>query len=267
MRPLAAGATLAGVEVIAHLHRSNRLDVYDAWCSRRLCRVIVKTLRPDRRHETTAAAAALRREGRLLKRLAHPHLVRAYEVVTEPRPAIVMETLTGATLEHLVREGRPLSGAELGVLGAQLASAVGYLHAENILHLDLKPANVVAEAGRAKVIDLSHARRPGVMRAGGGTWCFMAPEQARGGFVGPAADAWGIGIVILEAATGESALMELADELDSDTPQLEGRVPSLRERRPRLPRTLTETIDACLEPDPVARPTVGELHDRLAAVS
>lgn len=215
---------------------------------------------PDR-----GAAAALRREGRLLRRLAHPHLVRAYEVVEAPRLAIVMETLTGATLEHLVRSA-PLRGAELGVLGAQLASAVGYLHAEGILHLDLKPANIVAEAGRAKLIDLSHARRPGRVRAGGGTWCFMAPEQARGGELGPAADVWGLGVVLHEAATGESALLDLADHLDTDTPQLDGRVPSLRALRPRLPRSLTTTIDACLEPDPTSRPTVAQLHDTCAAL-
>ncbi len=50
-----------------------------------------------------------------------------------------------------------------------------------MLHLDLKPSNVVAEAGRAKVIDLSLARAPGRLPAAIGTWCYMAPEQARGG--------------------------------------------------------------------------------------
>lgn len=177
MRPLGPGALIAGgVRVLGHLHRSNRLDVYDAWCERRECRVIAKTLRPDRRSEKPAVRALLR-EGHLLKRLAHPHLVRAYEVAEVPRPVVIMETLTGETLEHLILRSR-LTAAELAVLGTQLASALRYLHSERVVHLDLKPANVIAEAGRAKVIDLSHARAPARVRPGGGTWCYMAPEQS-----------------------------------------------------------------------------------------
>jgi serine/threonine protein kinase len=264
MRPLGAGAQLAGVRVIEHLHRSNRLDVYDAWCERRACRVVVKTLRPDRLAERSSVLALIR-EGQLLRRLAHPHLVRAYEVHEAPRPAIVLETLTGATLEHVVREQRPLSAAELAVVGEQLAAAVGYLHSEGVLHLDLKTANVVAEAGRVKVIDLSHARPPGPLRRGGGTWFTMAPEQVRGGVICTAADVWGLGIVLHEAALGRAPLLDLADELDSDTPQLEVRIPSLRAEGRRLPRALAATLHACLEPDPAARPTVAELRTTCAA--
>jgi serine/threonine protein kinase len=71
---------------------------------------------------------------------------------------------------------RPLSAVELANLGAHLAGALRHLHAEGVLHLDLKPSNVIAENGRAKVIDLSHARAPGRVPAGNGTWCYMAPE-------------------------------------------------------------------------------------------
>jgi eukaryotic-like serine/threonine-protein kinase len=112
----------------------------------------------------------------------------------------------------------------------------------------------VAEAGRAKVIDLSHARRPSRMRAGHGTWCYMAPEQARGGAVDAAADVWGLGIVLYAAATRSNPLADLADELDVDDPQLHARLALLRNRRPRLPAELTALVDACLEPDPAARP-------------
>jgi eukaryotic-like serine/threonine-protein kinase len=267
MRPLGRGREIApGTTILEHLHRSNALDVYDAWNAPRACRVIVKTLRPDRLGKP-GAAARLVREGRLLRRLTHPHLVRAYEVHEGERPAIVMETLTGETLEHLAGEGRPLSGAELAVLGTHLASALTHLHAEGVLHLDLKPSNVVAETGRAKVIDLSHARPPGRMPPGNGTWCYMAPEQVRGGDVGPAADVWGLGICLHAAATGESVLMDLADELDVDDPQLHARVPSLRAARPRLPRELTELVDACLEPAPEDRPPLAATFAALDALT
>lgn len=259
MRPLGRGREIApGTTIVEHLHRSNGLDVYDAWSELRACRVVVKTLRPDRLR-VRGARAALLREGRLLLRLAHPHVVRGYEVHDGDRPAIVMETLTGATVEHLAHEGAPLRPPELAVLGSHLASALHHLHGVGVVHCDLKPSNVVAESGRAKLIDLSHARPPGRMPRGNGTWCFMAPEQVGGRDVGPPADVWGLGIVLHAAAARASPLEDLADELDVDDPQLHARVPSLRAARPRLPRALTDVVDACLEPDPAVRPAVREL--------
>jgi len=258
MRPFAAGRQLApGYEVIAHLARSNVFDVYDVWSHRRACRCVVKLLRPDRRRDARAARA-LEREGRLLTRLTHPHIVRGYETLSEPLPAIVMETLRGETVGHLVeRRARRLGAAELGHLGVHLCSAVAYLHGEGVLHLDLKPSNVIAEAGRAKIIDLSLARPPGRMPPGIGTWCYMAPEQARGGEVGAPADVWGIAGVLYEAATG---LAPFGDEDDEDV-----EFPSLArpahpvDRRRRLPRGLAGAIDAALAADSAARPSVAEL--------
>jgi eukaryotic-like serine/threonine-protein kinase len=268
VRPLGRGREIApGTTILEHLHRSAGLDVYDAWNQPRGCRVIVKTPRPDRLRRPSARAKLLR-EGRLLKRLTHPHIVRAYEVHDGTRPVIVMETLTGSTLERLIRDARrPFGARELANLGAHLAAALRHLHAEGILHLDLKPSNVVAEHGRAKVIDLSHARPPGRMRAGNGTWCYMAPEQARGGEIGAPADVWGLGIVLYAAALRSNPLADVADELAVDEPQLHARVPLLRRARPRLPVALSTLIDACLEPQPGDRPELDHVLRRLYALS
>lgn len=268
MRPRGRGREITpGTTILAHLHRSAGFDVYDAWNEPRGCRVIVKTLRPDRL-DKPGARRKLLGEGRLLKRLTHPHIVRAYEVHDAPRPAVIMETLSGQTVEHLIAEaGRPLGGAELANLGAHLAAALRHLHAEGVLHLDLKPSNVVAESGRAKVIDLSHARPPGRMRAGNGTWCYMAPEQARGGEIGAAADVWGLGIVLYAAATRSNPFADIAEQLDVDEPQLHARVPPLRQARPRLPAELSVLIDACLEPEPGARPGLDDVLTRLYALT
>nr|WP_246344608.1 serine/threonine-protein kinase [Conexibacter arvalis] len=244
-----------GVRVSAHLHRSRHLDVYAAACERRGCPVVVKTVRPDRLSRADVARDLLR-EGRLLRRLTHPHIARGYDVHREPRPAIVLETIGGETLAHLL-DRRDLPAREVAELGRQLASALGYLHAEGYVHLDLKPSNVVADAGRAKLLDLSIAQRPGPIRAGRGTWCNMAPEQAAGGRVTAAADVWGLGTVLWEAATGVNPF----DEID----QLRERAESVRSLRPRLPRPLAEAIDGCLEPRPADRPALAELREGLAA--
>jgi serine/threonine protein kinase len=251
-----------GYEVVEHLHRSNVLDVYDCWSTERECRCIVKALRPDRLGDA-AARRRLLAEARLLIGLCHPGIVRGYEALRGPEPLLIMETLTGETLAHLIdRRRRPLSARELAFLGLQLASAVGYLHRQGYLHLDLKPSNIVAESGRAKLIDLSIARPPGRVRPGVGTWCYMAPEQARGGKVAEAADVWGIGVVLWEAACGETPFGDESIEY----PQLEHRAPPLRSRR-RLPAALMDAIDRCLEPDAAARPSLAELRAVLEPVA
>ena len=252
---------LPGYRVVGLLSRGRTLDVYDVWSEERNCRCIVKTLRPDR-FDDARARNRLLREGRLLRRLTHPHLVRAYAVLVEPRPAAVLEMLTGETLGHLVdRRLRPLGAAELAILGLHMASALGYLHRQGILHLDLKPSNVVAEAGRAKIIDLSVARAPGRITAGVGTWCYLAPEQARGEIVGPEADVWGLGATLWEAATGDAPFDDGDD--GPEYPQLAREAEPLAARRPRLPAQLAAAVDACLEPDPARRPSLDAVVKRL----
>jgi eukaryotic-like serine/threonine-protein kinase len=284
-----------GYEVIEHLSRGRRLDVYDAWSAERGCRCIIKAIRPERAGEDRARELLLE-EGRLLERLTHPHLVRAYETLLEPVPAIVMETLSGATVGHMIATGSRATSPELGQLALQLGSAIRYLHANGVLHLDLKPSNVVAEAGRAKLIDLSVARPPGPAPAGVGTPDYMAPEQARGADLGPAADVWGVGVVLFEAATGEPAfaLEPTADgdsqsgaeaseswsdagtdeswsrgtgpEPDERYAQLEARA-ELLAGRPEIAHPLAELIDDCLDPDPAKRPTVASLLARSESVA
>jgi serine/threonine protein kinase len=254
--PSRPGVELApGYEILEHLHRSRVLDVYDAWSVERECRCVVKTLRPDRLGDG-GARRRLVAEGRLLEDLRHPGIVRAYETLRSPQPVVAMETLSGETLARMIeRRRRRLSTRELAFLGLQLSSAIGYLHRRGWLHLDLKPSNIVAESGRAKLIDLSIARRPGRARAGVGTWCYMAPEQVRGGRLGGPTDVWGIGVVLWEAACGDTPF---GDE-SLEYPQLEHRAPPLRTRR-RLAATLAAAVDRCLEPDPRARPSLAALR-------
>jgi eukaryotic-like serine/threonine-protein kinase len=259
--PLEAGETIApGYKVIAHLHRSNNFDVYDAWSEERVCRCIVKTPIPGCL-EDRKLTRGLFREGRLLKQLTHPHIVRAYETIREPRPALILETLTGATLAYLIDTSpRRLRLTDIAHLGLHLCSAVEYLHRHGILHLDLKPSNIVSECQRAKILDLSIARPPGRGEKDSGTRNYMAPEQARGDYLGPAADVWGIGAVLFEATTGELPF-DTHDDVDRYE-QLERRAEPVRSYR-RVPAAFNDLVDICLEPDPARRPTVGELADAL----
>src|SRR5262249_18500146 len=130
---LAEGATLvSGYEVIAHLSRNRALDVYDAWSLERDCRCIAKVARPDR-HEPRVRRRLVQ-EGELLLELTHPHIVRAYELRRRPRTALIMETLDGETLEHMLEAApRRMAIPDLAQLGLHLCSAVGYLHGRGFL--------------------------------------------------------------------------------------------------------------------------------------
>jgi serine/threonine protein kinase len=251
----------SGYEVISHLSRGRALDVYDAWSLERDCRCVVKVVRPDRR--APRVRRRLVQEGELLLELAHPHIVRAYELRRRPRTVVILETLGGETVEHMIRSApRRLAIADVAHLGLQICSAAGYLHGRGYLHLDLKPSNVIVQSGQARVIDLSLARRPGPVPRGLGSPPYLAPEQARGDSVSAATDVWGIGVTLYEAATGA---WPFPDAERRSYPQRVRRAPSVAENR-RAPSRFTSAVDACLAPDPSERPSVVELADELDAV-
>jgi serine/threonine protein kinase len=198
-----------------------------------------------------------------------------------------METLTGSTLDHIVGSGRRLTIGEVAFLGAHLSSALRYLHTQGVLHLDVKPGNIIVGGGRARLIDLSLAQAPGLVPAGRGTPSYLSPEQGVGGLVSAASDVWGLGLTLFVAATGVKpfsrggATSETASSRGSSGPgndrcrtcgrrmnylQLTNRAPRARSLR-RMPRTLSDALDACLEPSPASRPTLAELDQIFNAVA
>jgi serine/threonine protein kinase len=236
------------------LRQGSDFETYDAWSEARYSRCVLKTIRADRRNADNRER--LRREGRLLTTLDHPHLVRGYELMTRPRLAVAMETLTGVTLSRLFRDRR-LPPRDVAHLGGQLSSALRFLHDHAVLHLDVKPGNITVDAGRARLFDLSLAQAPGRVAAGLGTADYLAPEQGAGGQVGEAADVWGLGLTLYVAATGANPFHV---DAPAEYPQLTMRAPQAGTVR-RMPRKLALLLDACLEPEPSARPTMAEIAE------
>ncbi|HLL50274.1 MAG TPA: serine/threonine-protein kinase [Thermomicrobiales bacterium] len=265
--PVTPGEEIApGYRVVGFLRRGRDLDVYDLWSEHRGCRCVGKTVRPDRL-ESRGVRGRLLREGKLLLRLTHPHIVRAYELQTAPLPLVILETLPGETLGHLIeRRQRRLAVHDIAHLGLHLCSAVGYLHRNDILHLDLKPSNIIATHGMAKVLDLSVARPPGTHRGGIGTTGYMAPEQSLGGELGPAADVWGIGVTLYEVAMGEPTC-DIGDETTTTRSRTIPCRPKPMPRSRRLPVALVSAIEDCFNGDSKDRPSVDQLAAALAAVT
>jgi len=274
-QPLPA-PTVPGLQLLALLHQGRQVNVYDAWSIERGCRVVVKTARPDRSLDARSARELLA-EGRLLIGLTHPHLVRVYEVIKGAAPAVVLETLSGHTLSSLLDRHRRLPVNDVLHLGLHLCSAMGYLHSRGWLHLDLKPSNVVADSGRAKIIDLSIARRPGRQKPGIGTPGYLSPEQAMGTELGPPTDVWGIGGLLYEALSGDPAVPDTGTGTGTSTSGSSGDrsgtttggpvtvvLPAPLRTRRRIPGEVVEMIDATLRLDPLRRPTIAQVSGVLA---
>ena len=287
--PLPAGEVLApGYTILGHLHQSNNYDVYDVRSEERACRCIAKTPRQDHLGRERTRRGLLR-EGELLGGLTHPHIARLYEKIESPVPVLILETLTGETLAYLIDTSyRRLPIKEVAHLGLHLCSAIHYLHGRGILHLDLKPSNIVSERGLAKILDLSIAHPPGPTKKGAGTTQYMAPEQVTGDAATPATDVWGVGAVLFEAATAEPPFNAYVEDetgswsgtasgttsgsfTDSDLDledheQLTRRADPVRVHR-RVPAAFEETIAACLDPDPGRRPTIANLTSVLRSLT
>ncbi len=244
-------------------------ETWLAWHDRLFSIVVAKLIRPDQ-VDSERARRSLRREAETLERLAHPMLVRSFGADLEgARPLIVLEQLEGPTLRSLLRRYGPLPLEQLMPLALNLCSVVHYLQTEGMVHLDIKPGNIVMGAP-PRVIDLSLARsfdRAAALDEPVGTDAYMAPEQCdpkRLGPVGPAADVWGLGASIYEALAGQQPFPRKHDrEEDDEWASPEERWPQLAEEPYPLPEGLpegaVEPFLACLAPDPGGRPSAASL--------
>jgi serine/threonine-protein kinase len=210
--------------------------------------------------------ARFQREARLAARLAHPNVVRIYDVGEDDdgRPFIAMEYVEGETLAELVARRGPLPPEETTELGVQLARALAAAHEAGLVHRDVKPQNLLLRRdGVLKLGDFGVAfglEGTRLTMAGTvlGTAAYLAPEQARGEEVTAAADVYGAGAVLYELLTGHSprnpaSLAELSEHAAIPAPQ-------------DAPPKLAAIVLRCLSAEPGGRPaSAAELARELAA--
>lgn len=249
---------LPGYRLRRLIHRGKSFEVYDAWSDERDCPVVIKRVRPSAEE---ASSRRLITEGRRLAARTHPHLVRAYEVIREPRATVVLETLPGETLGHLFEDRGPLSAADVLQMGRQLVSVTSYLHTTGIIHADLKPGNATVSSGLVRLIDLSLAQAPGRWRRSAGTPGYLSPEQARLESVSEATDVWGLGLLLLEAASGEDPFPVGCPEYDEGVGPVASPAP-LNKRR-RMPAALSGLIAEMTRMDPHDRPAMADVRSAI----
>lgn len=215
--------------------------------------------------------AGFRREARNAAGLQHPNIVAVHEMGEhEGLIFYAMRLVTGQSLAQRLHEGGPLPPHEAAALLRTVAEAVDHAHRLGVLHLDIKPGNILLdEQGAAQVTDFGLARRLGQAPSleneqVSGTPSYMAPEQARirSERLSPATDIWGIGAVLYEALTGMPPFL-------GDTPEatlrlvLDGTVRA-PDRYARIPPDLQAICLKCLSKPPHARyPSARALADDL----
>lgn len=249
-------------EVQRLLGRGGMADVYAARDSVLGRAVAIKVLRD------TAHRDRFESEAQTLAGLAHPGLVTVLDAgVTDDQPWLVMELVDGATLADCC-SGVALDPRRVAALGAQLADALSYVHASGVIHRDVKPGNVLLTGeGRVLLADFGIARlvegAPGVTDTGFtvGTAAYLAPEQVSGEPVTPAADVYSLGLVLLEALTGERAYP--GTTVEAAVMRLT-RPPTIPET---LPRDWRNLLAAMTEVDSASRPSSAQLAKALRGIA
>ena len=271
--PFAEGDELVpGRLVVQRLGGGTEYEAFLAWDERLMSLVVAKCLRPHRVDDADSLRR-LRREADYLLTLRHPVVVRGLDAVLDgPRPHVVMEHLEGPNLASLLRRHGALALQQLVPLALQVAGALHYLHHEAVVHLDVKPRNIIM-AAPPRLIDLSVARSladASSITGQIGTDAYMAPEQCDPALatIGTPADVWGLGATLFHAVAGTVPFPRPPEAADSD--DLPTRFPQLQGPPPELsgdaPPPLTALVGDCLRFSPEQRPTAADVIERLEPV-
>jgi serine/threonine protein kinase len=211
-----SGTILGGSYLIVRtLAKGGCGDVYVAAHERLACQVAIKILHPGLAGNARAVAR-LRQEAEIMSALRHPHIVQIldFDVTKQGVPFLVMELLDGRPLTQAMASGQPVEPRAGVHIVDQIAQALEAAHALGIVHLDLKPDNVilVSTDGRddfVKVIDFGISRATWRARLINepliaGTPEYMAPEQASGSTeeIGPGSDQFALAALSYWLLTG-----------------------------------------------------------------
>ena len=249
-----------------------RYKAFLTWNEDLLAPTVVKILRPDLVGDE-GARRSIAKEGALLRTIDHPYFMRLLAADTDgPRPFLELEFLDGPRLSTLLHRHGAFSGDQLYPLGRQLAAAIHYLHKQGLVHLDVKPRNIIM-GPVPRLIDLSIARRldeVATLKSPLGTDAYMAPEQCDRALlrsIGPGTDVWGVGVTLYQAATRQ--LPYPKGRRDGTGPDRWPQLVADAEPPPaKVDRRAAEVIMWCLRRDPAQRPSplqLFEAFDELAA--
>src|SRR5512132_143980 len=241
-------------EVVARIAQGGMAIVYRGH-DRHLDRVVaIKVPRPEFARDREFSEQ-FRREARTAARLSHPNVVAVYDSGEEKGlPWIVMEHVDGRTLRDLLDSQRRLSPETTAELLGPVADALDHAHHAGVVHLDVKPENLLLTSETVKVADFGLVRaaaQRGHGQALAATVHYCAPEVLRGGVVDGRADVYALGVVAWECVSGRPPFE--GDPRQVVSQHLGGRVP----RPSQVVDGIEESFDAAVaratDPDPTRR--------------
>ena len=197
------------------------------------------------------------REAQIIGGLSHPHIVALYDVGTnqDGAPYFVMEYVEGKTLEAFFDAG-PLPLYRAAAWAGDLATALGQAHRANVIHGDVKPANIlVTSENQVKLGDFGVARFSTQASGSGnlmGTPAYLSPEQIRGSSQDSRSDLFSLGIVLYQMATGFRPFD--GDSVEAVCAQIVSSTPPPPSRyNPTFPPAFDEVVMRCLSKNPEER--------------
>jgi nucleotide-binding universal stress UspA family protein len=197
-------------------------------------------------------------EQMILPRLTGPHSPRFVAAGDFERPYIVMEFIEGRSVKSFL-ERLPLPPDEVASVGAKIAFALHDIHRQHVIHLDLKPSNIILRGNDAVLIDFGlsrHDQLPDLVKeeAEGpvGTGAYISPEQVLGDRGDPRSDLFALGVILYFLSTGERPFGEPEGANSWRRRLWRDPVPP-RTRNANVPPWLQEIVLRCLETDPEAR--------------
>lgn len=269
------GAQIGQYTVVEHIGRGGMADVWSARDNRLNRTVAIKTVARGLAAEANPLAL-FEREAKTIARLEHPHILPIYDFGDfDNQLYIVMRFVTGGSLEALLTEG-PLSIPEALRIGRSVASALDYAHSSHVIHLDIKPSNILLDSNQSPYLaDFGLATVVGpegrAANPGYGTLLYMAPEQLTEEALDYRADIYSFTILLFHLLTGELPF-DATTSLAIKQLQFQEDLPALGTLRPHLPESLTPVLRRGTALNPGMRPDsvmqlMEEMEQVLAPVS
>lgn len=244
---LQSGAQVDGFRIIEPLGHGGMSSVYRARDEAHQRDVTLKFPNPEMMGDP-ATYERFRREVKIGKLLEHPNIQKLYEIGGDSRvPYLVLEFVPGQSLRAELRRDQEQPAAQqhpwqwAAAIGAQVARALEYAHANHVFHRDLKPENIIVTPdGEAKVMDfgiafVEGARRItwGALSSQIGTPDYMAPEQIKGSRGDHRTDIYALGMILYECAAhrlpydGDNSLSVMSQHVNVSPPPLSSFVPEV----------------------------------------
>ncbi len=221
------------------------------------------------------AEVRFEREGRALSSIQHENIAVFYHYgIWRKIPYIVMEYLSGQTLQALLQNEGALNWRETLQIAIQLCDGIAHAHSHQIIHRDLKPGNVIfhnaPDGNQVKVVDFGLARMESlqtetITQTGAlvGSLPYMSPEQCMGRRASKSSDVYSLGCMVFQCISGELPFSS-ASPMTTLWEHVNKKPPRLQDHVSEVPQSLSRLIELTMAKKPADRPTASQLRDRFA---